>query len=182
MIFKETIIEGAWSIDPTPHLDERGRFMRAWCRREFADHSIQFDPVQANMSESLKAGTIRGLHYQIPPHAEAKLMRCTRGSVYDVLVDLRPDSPTLGRWFGLELSATNARMLFVPPLCAHGYQTLSQDAETYYLTSAYFAPAAVRGLRFDDPGLMIQWPLLVSDVSEQDQRWPTFSEMIQGEQ
>lgn len=172
MQFTECAIRGAWTIDPTPHTDARGRFFRAWCADEFAAHGIDFDPVQANMGSSLEAGTLRGLHYQVAPHEEAKLMRCTRGRVFDVLVDLRPGSPTFGRWVGAELTAENGRMLYIPPLCAHGYQTLDAGAEIYYLTSAVYAPAAVRGLRFDDPTVAIRWPLPPVAVSPQDAHWP----------
>jgi dTDP-4-dehydrorhamnose 3,5-epimerase len=170
--FTPCAIAGAWTVDPTPHVDERGRFMRAWCADEFAAQGIEFVPVQANMGRSAQAGTVRGLHYQVAPHEEAKLMRCTRGAVFDVLVDLRPDSTTYGRWYGTELSAENGRMLYVPPLCAHGYQTLEDGAEIYYLTSTVYAPAAVRGLRFDDPTVAIHWPLSPVAVSDQDRRWP----------
>jgi dTDP-4-dehydrorhamnose 3,5-epimerase len=170
--FTECAVRGAWGIEPTPHIDDRGRFMRAWCAEEFAAHGIHFVPVQANMGFSRRAGTLRGLHYQVPPHQEAKLVRCTRGTVFDVLVDLRPGSPTHGRWYGTELSAENGRMLYVPPLCAHGYQTLEDGSEVYYLTSTPYAPAAVRGLRFDDPTAAIRWPLPACDLSDQDSRWP----------
>ena len=146
--------------------------MRAWCVNEFADHGIAFSPLQANMGFSRLAGTVRGMHYQAAPHEEAKLVRCTRGTVFDVLVDLRPESATRGRWFGTTLSADNARMLYLPPGCAHGYQTLEDGSEIYYLTSAVYAPDAVRGLRFDDPTVGIQWPLPPRGVSEQDMRWP----------
>src|SRR5262245_61053200 len=172
MRFTACDIPGAWIIDPSPHSDLRGRFFRAWCTNEFAEHGIEFVPVQANMGASIKAGTLRGLHYQVEPHAEAKLIRCTRGSVFDVLVDLRPGSATFGRWCGTELTAANGRMLFVPPLCAHGYQTLEGDSEIYYLTSAIYAPDAVRGLKFDDPTVGIRWPLAPTAVSDQDARWP----------
>jgi dTDP-4-dehydrorhamnose 3,5-epimerase len=170
--FSETPIAGAWTIDPEPHSDERGRFMRAWCLDEFAAHGIDFIPVQSNMGFSLRAGTLRGLHYQVAPHLEAKLVRCTRGSVFDVLVDLRPGSPTFGRWFGTELSAVNGRMLFVPASCAHGYQTLEDDSEILYMASTSFSPAAARGLRFDDPMVAIRWPFPPSALSEQDRCWP----------
>jgi len=170
--FTATPIAGAWTIEPARYTDARGHFSRAWCAREFAAHGIDFTPVQANSGVSLRAGTIRGMHYQVAPHLEAKLMRCTIGRVFDVLVDLRPASPTFGRWFGTELSAENGRMLYVPPLCAHGYQSLTDGAETYYLTSAYYAAEAVRGLRFDDPTINIRWPLPAVVVSEQDRRWP----------
>lgn len=172
MRFTETPIAGAWVVDPSPHSDERGRFMRAWCADEFRDHGIDFAPTQANMGASVRAGTIRGLHYQVAPHLEAKLMRSTRGRVFDVLVDLRPGSATWGRWHGVELSADNGRMLYIPPLCAHGYQTLEDEAEIYYLTSAAYAPDAVRGLRYDDPTVAIRWPLPAQAVSQQDLRWP----------
>ena len=172
MKFTRGAIHDSWLIDPTPHVDPRGRFFRAWCVEEFQAHGIAFAPVQANMGGSHRAGTLRGLHYQVEPHLEAKLMRCTRGAVFDVLVDLRPDSPTYGRWEGAELSAENGRMLFVPPLCAHGYQTLTDEAEIFYLTSAVYAPGAVRGVRYDDPELAIAWPLPPVEVSAQDQAWP----------
>lgn len=146
--------------------------MRAWCAQEFRDHAIEFVPVQSNMGHSRRSGTLRGLHYQVAPHLEAKLVRCTRGSVFDVLVDLRTESPTFGQWFGAELSADNGRMLFVPPSCAHGYQTLEDDTEILYMTSAFFAPDASRGLRYDDPTVAIQWPLPPSSVSRQDSGWP----------
>ena len=172
MRFTEGAVPGAWTIDPAPHSDERGRFMRAWCADEFAAHGIRFVPVQANMGFSHRAGTLRGLHYQVAPHEEAKLVRCTRGSVFDVLVDLRPGSMTFGRSFGTELTAENGRMLYVPPLCAHGYQTLEDESEIYYLTSAFYAADGVRGLRFDDPTAAIGWPLPPSAMSEQDRKWP----------
>jgi dTDP-4-dehydrorhamnose 3,5-epimerase len=181
MHFKESPIPGAWVIDPSPHIDERGRFMRAWCAEEFAVHGIRYVPVQANMGLSLHAGTIRGLHYQVAPYSEAKLVRCTRGAVFDVLVDLRRESPTFGRWFGVELSADNARMMYVPEMCAHGYQTVQDHSEIYYQTSASYAPAAVRGLRFDDPCIAIEWPLPLTSLSEQDRRWPLLEQLARGE-
>jgi len=176
MRFSACPIPGAWVIDPAPHVDARGRFMRAWCIEEFAAHGIDFVPVQANMGFSERRGTVRGLHVQVAPHQEAKLVRCTRGSVFDVLVDLRSDGATHGRWFGVNLSAENGRMLFVPPLCAHGYLTLEDGSEVYYLTSAIYAPDAVRGVRFDDPSVGIAWPLSPLVVSDQDNRWPLLEE------
>jgi dTDP-4-dehydrorhamnose 3,5-epimerase len=172
MHFTESPIAGAWTIDPAPHADARGRFMRAWCADEMAGQGIDFVPVQANMGLSTQPGTVRGLHYQVAPDLEAKLVRCTRGAVFDLLVDLRPESPTFCHWFGVELSADNSRMLYVPPLCAHGYQTLQVDSEIYYLTSARYAPSSVRGLRFDDPTVAIAWPLPPVALSEQDAHWP----------
>lgn len=159
-------------IEPEPHRDERGYFVRAWCRNEFAERGIDFSPVQANMGFSRRRGTIRGLHHQIAPALEAKLVRCTRGSVFDVLVDLRPASPTYRRWFGTQLSADNGCMLYVPEGCAHGCQSLQDDAEIYYLTSAAYAPNAARGVRFDDPAISIAWPLPPVAVSPQDRAWP----------
>ena len=174
MRFTSVPIAGAVVVSPTPHVDHRGRFFRAWCVEEFAAHGIEFTPLQANMGSSHEAGTVRGMHYQVAPAEEAKLVRCTRGSVFDVLVDLRPGSPTHGHWFGTTLSAENAHMLYVPPLCAHGYQTLEDEAEILYLTSAIYRPDTVRGLRFDDPTVGIAWPLPPQALSEQDLRWPFF--------
>lgn len=159
-------------IEPAPREDERGRFMRAWCVNEFAAQGIEFVPLQANMGLSRTAGTVRGMHYQAAPHEEAKLARCTRGSIFDVLVDLRPASATYGGWFGTTLSADDGRMLYVPRGCAHGYQTLEDGSEIYYLTSAVYAPDAVRGLRFDDPTVGVKWPMPPRAVSEQDLHWP----------
>jgi len=172
MEFTRCGIPGAFVITPQPHQDERGRFLRAWCAQEFAEAGIDFVPVQANMSFSLRRGTIRGMHYQVEPALEAKLVRCTRGAVFDVVADIRPASPSYGRWFGIELTAENGIMLYVPEGCAHGYQALRDGTETYYMTSAYYAPAAVRGVRYDDPTLNIRWPLPISAVSEQDRGWP----------
>jgi len=172
MRFTETDLKGAWVINPDPHADDRGRFMRAWCTREFTDHGLNFLPLQANMGFSVSKGTVRGMHYQEAPALEAKLVRCTRGAIYDVALDLRLGSPTYGRWYGVELSAENGRMLYVPELCAHGCQTLMENTEIYYMTSAFYTPGSVRGVRFDDPAFAIQWPLTVTVVSEQDSKWP----------
>ncbi len=176
MHFTEIEIAGASVIDPAAHEDERGRFFRAWCAREFTDHGLNFAPVQANMGYSVRRGTVRGMHYQVTPALEAKLVRCTKGAMFDIVLDLRADSPTYGKWYGTELSARNGRMLFVPECCAHGYQTLEEDTEMHYMTSAYYTASAVRGVRFDDPAFGIQWPLGISVVSEQDRRWPLFED------
>jgi dTDP-4-dehydrorhamnose 3,5-epimerase len=176
MRFSKTDLPGAWVIDPDPHEDERGRFMRAWCAREFADHGLDFVPVQANMGFSAHKGTVRGLHFQQAPALEAKLVRCTRGAIFDVVIDLRPGSPSYGRWYGVELSEKNGRMLYVPEHCAHGLQTLEECTEIYYLTSALYAPGLVRGRRFDDPAFKIEWPLVATAVSEQDLKWPLETE------
>jgi dTDP-4-dehydrorhamnose 3,5-epimerase len=172
MRFTETFISGAKVIDPSPREDERGRFMRAWCVREFADNGLEFLPVQANMGFSHRKGTIRGMHFQEAPALEAKLVRCTRGSIFDVAIDLRPDSRTYRSWYGTELSAKNGRMLYVPEQCAHGYQTLEDDTEMYYMASQFYAPSSARGVRYDDPAFNISWPLAVTMVSEQDRNWP----------
>jgi dTDP-4-dehydrorhamnose 3,5-epimerase len=142
MRFTKADLDGAWVIDPDPHEDDRGRFMRAWCAREFAEYGLDFMPVQANMGFSVRKGTVRGLHYQVAPALEAKLVRCTRGAIFDVVLDLRPESPSYGEWYGAELSADNGRMLYVPEECAHGLQTLEDDAEIYYLASSVYAPGA----------------------------------------
>jgi dTDP-4-dehydrorhamnose 3,5-epimerase len=159
-------------IDPNPIEDERGRFMRAWCAREFADHGIQYTPVQANMGFSRKKGTVRGMHYQNAPALEAKLVRCTRGAMFDVVLDLRPESTSYGMWHGVELSESNGRMLFLPEGCAHGYQTLEDSTEMYYMASEYYTPGAMAGVRYDDPVFKIEWPLGATSVSEQDRNWP----------
>lgn len=172
MYFIDTDVIGAKVVDPAPHADERGRFMRAWCMREFSEHGISFVPVQANMGFSVRKGTLRGMHFQTAIAPEAKLVRCTRGAMFDVVLDLRPDSPTYLKWFGTELTAENGRMLYVPEHCAHGYQTLVENTEMYYMTSAFYTPDAARGVRFDDPAFKIQWPLLAAAVSSQDRAWP----------
>jgi dTDP-4-dehydrorhamnose 3,5-epimerase len=172
MRFTETDLVGAWIIDPSPHEDDRGRFMRAWCAREFAEHDLDFLPVQANMGFSRRRGTVRGMHFQEAPALEAKLMRCTRGAIFDVVLDLRPKSPSFGQWRGVHLTAENGRMLYVPEHCAHGYQTLEDCTEIYYMTSGLYAADSVRGVRFDDPAFSIQWPLIATVVSDQDRTWP----------
>lgn len=171
MRFTEIGIHGVWVIDPTSHKDDRGRFFRAWCSHDFTEHGINFLPVQANMGFSVQKGTVRGMHFQIEPALEAKLVRCTRGSMFDVALDLRPDSSTYGKWFGTELSAENGRMLYVPERCAHGYQTLEDQTEMYYMTSQVYTPGAAHGVRFDDPAFGIQWPLAATMISEQDRNW-----------
>lgn len=172
MKFSPCSVSGAWLIEPTPHEDPRGRFMRAWCGREFAEHAIDFTPVQANMGLSLRKGTLRGLHYQVAPALEAKLVRCTRGSIFDVAVDLRPESPTFRNWYGSCLSADNGRMLYVPEGCAHGCQSLEDMTEIFYMASAFYAPGEARGIRYDDPAFGIRWPLPVVSISDQDRSWP----------
>jgi dTDP-4-dehydrorhamnose 3,5-epimerase len=172
MRFTDTDVVGARLIFPSPHYDERGRFMRAWCSREFIENGLDFVPVQANMGFSLQKGTIRGMHFQDSQAPEAKLVRCTRGAIFDVVVDLRVESPSYGQWYGAELTAENGGMLYVPALCAHGFQTLEDSTEIYYMTSGFYASGAVRGVRFDDPAFGINWPLAPTVVSGQDRSWP----------
>ncbi|MBN9442250.1 dTDP-4-dehydrorhamnose 3,5-epimerase [Bosea sp. (in: a-proteobacteria)] len=177
MHFAKTNIPGVVVIDPAPHADARGRFMRAWCLKEFAEHGIVFDPVQANLGFSTKRGTVRGMHFQEAPAREAKLVRCTRGAIFDVVLDLRPESPSYGNWHGVELSGDNGRMLYLPEGCAHGYQTLQPDTEMHYMTSAFYTPAAAKGVRFDDPAFGIAWPLAITEISEQDRNWPLMGDL-----
>ena len=175
MRFEECGVLAARIIDPTPHEDDRGRFMRAWCLREFTDHNIDFTPVQANMGFSLRKGTIRGLHYQVAPALEAKLVRCTAGAIFDVVVDLRPESPTYRAWYGTELTARNGRMLYVPEGCAHGCQSLEDNTEIHYMASAFFSPKDARGVRYDDPAFGIEWGAPVRVISERDRTWADYS-------
>ena len=172
MIFRQTRIAGVWVIEPIMHKDDRGHFFRAWCLQEFADHGINFVPVQENLGFSNRAGTVRGMHFQAEPAVEAKLVRCTRGGIFDVALDLRPDSPTFREWFGIELTARNGCMLYLPEGCAHGYQAMEDQTEMTYMTSQYYTPTAVRGARFDDPTFAIQWPLEIASISNQDRNWP----------
>ena len=175
MQFTKTAIAGVWVIDPDFPPAARGPFFRAWCHREFTEHGIDFLPVQANMGFSLRKGTVRGMHFQVEPVVEAKLVRCTRGAMFDVALDLRADSQTYGQWFGTELSAENGRMLYVPEHCAHGYQSLEDETEMHYMTSQPYTPDAASGVRFDDPAFNIRWPRDVTMVSEQDRGWKTRS-------
>ncbi len=172
MIFEKTSIPGVFVVDLELRADERGFFARAFCSREFAQHGLEPELVQANLAFSNKAGTTRGLHYQAASHPEAKFFRCIRGETFNVAVDAREGSPTFGRWTGVRLSADNRRALYVPPVCAAGYQTLTDDAEILYSVSGFYAPEAERGLRQNDPSIGIEWPLERTVVSEKDRLWP----------
>ncbi|MBJ6611084.1 MAG: dTDP-4-dehydrorhamnose 3,5-epimerase [Candidatus Thiothrix moscowensis] len=174
MIFEETCLRGAYVIDPLIIGDERGFFARAWCQKEFGAHGLVTAFVQSNLSFNKFEGTLRGMHRQIAPAEEVKLVRCTKGRIYDVIVDLRPDSPTHRQWFGVELSAENHRMLYVPAGFAHGYQTLEDNCEVFYQVSEFYTPEYERGARYDDPSFGIQWPLAVSAVSPKDKNWPDY--------
>ncbi len=175
MIFTETPLPGAYLIDLEPYSDERGFFARTYCQREFEAHGLTAEVVQCNTSFNAGKGTIRGLHYQTPPAAEAKLVRCIRGAIFDVIVDLRADSATFGRHFSVELTADNRRALFVPEAFAHGFQTLLHETEVHYQMSAFYDPESAAGFPYNDPKLKIGWPLPVTAISEQDRNWPAFS-------
>ncbi len=174
MHFTETKLKGLYLVDLERREDHRGFFARAWCQHELGEQQLETQFVQANDSYNPLRGTIRGLHYQIAPYEEVKYVRCISGAVYDVSVDLRSDSPTFGQWIGVELTAHNRRMLYVPKGFAHGYLSLLDDTEVLYLVSAYYTPGAVRGLRYDDPALGITWPIPIEVVSEADKAWPGF--------
>ncbi|HLZ70241.1 MAG TPA: dTDP-4-dehydrorhamnose 3,5-epimerase [Dehalococcoidia bacterium] len=172
MQFTETALVGAFIVGLEEHGDERGFFARSFCAEEFREHGLQSAVVQCNTSFNYQRGTLRGMHYQLPPSAEVKLVRCTRGAIYDVIVDLRPGSPSYMQHIGVELSAENRLALYVPELFAHGYETLADGSEVAYQVSEFYAPGRERGLRFDDPRLAIAWPLPVQVISEKDAGWP----------
>jgi dTDP-4-dehydrorhamnose 3,5-epimerase len=175
LIFTETDLADAYLIDLEQLEDERGFFARAWDVNEFAERGLSTRLVQANVAFNRSAGTLRGMHYQAEPHAEAKLVRCTRGAVYDVIIDLRPHSATHARWLAVELTAENGRMLYVPEGFAHGYQTLVDETETFYLVSEFYEPQAERGVRWDDPLFAIDWPKTANRImSDKDRKWPDF--------
>lgn len=175
MIFTPARLAGVMLVDLEPHQDERGWFARAWCAREFAEHGLDPHLAQASFSFNHRRGTLRGLHYQRPPHGEAKLVRCISGAIWDVAVDLRPGSPTRGTWQAFELSAANRRALYIPEGFAHGFQTLAPDTEVLYLISAFHTPEAAAGFRHDDPTFAISWPLPVASISPRDTAWPVFA-------
>jgi dTDP-4-dehydrorhamnose 3,5-epimerase len=176
VIFEQTRLSGAFLVDLERREDSRGFFARTWCANEFADHGLTTEVVQANVSFNPRQGTLRGMHFQRAPHAETKLVRCTRGAIYDVVVDLRRDSDTYKEWVGVELSADNRRALFVPEGFAHGYQTLVPDAEVFYQVSEYHTPGAEGGVRWDDRAFGIEWPDPDNAfLSDKDRSWPDFS-------
>jgi dTDP-4-dehydrorhamnose 3,5-epimerase len=172
MIFTETEIPGAFVLDLEIRQDDRGLFARTFCQNEFVAHGLEPSVVQCNLSYNHRRGTLRGMHYQVAPAGEAKLVRCTRGAIYDVIVDLRPESPSYLRHIGVELTEENRRSLYVPALFAHGYLTLTDGAEVAYQVSEFYTPAAERGLRYDDPRLGIEWPVAVTTISDKDAAWP----------
>jgi dTDP-4-dehydrorhamnose 3,5-epimerase len=172
MIYTEVSLSGAFIIDLEPRADARGFFSRAFCQREFASHGLKPLVAQANISFSYRTGTVRGLHFQFPPAAETKLVRCTRGALVDVIVDLRPESPTYLQHVLVELTADNRRALYVPERFAHGFQALEDNTEASYQVGEFYTPEAESGLRFSDPRLGIAWPVPVADVSDKDAAWP----------
>lgn len=172
MNFIETPLAGAFVIELEPASDERGFFARAFCAGEFAERGLDARCAQSNLCLNHRRGTLRGMHFQLPPVAEAKLVRCIRGAIFDVIVDLRPGSPTFLRHFGVTLSQENRRTLYVPPLFAHGYQVLEDDTELYYQMSEPYTPGFERGFRYDDPQAAISWPLPVTVISEKDASLP----------
>lgn len=174
MIFKEIRLEGAYIIEPEKLEDKRGFFARAWCQKEFEAHGLVSRPAQANISYSKKKGTLRGMHYQVAPYQETKLVRCTRGAIYDVIIDLRPNSLTYGQWIGVELTAENYKMLFVPKDFAHGFQTLEDNTEVIYQVSQFYSPGSENGIRYDDPAIGIKWPVDVQVISDKDKGWPDY--------
>lgn len=175
LTFTELSIQDAYLVQVDPVEDERGIFARAWDKQAFDEQGLQSDYVQANISQTDLKGTIRGLHYQEPPYEEAKLLRCTRGEIWDVMVDLRRSSPTFLQWEGVRISALQYHMVYIPEGCAHGFQTLRDDSEVFYFTSATYAPNAEMGIRYDDPSIGIRWPVSITRVSEKDRSWPDYT-------
>ena len=175
MQFTATKLEGAWVIEPQLHEDNRGLFARTFCAREFREQGLVDSFVQCNTSWNARKGTVRGLHYQLPPSSEVKLVRCTAGALWDVIVDLRPDSPTYLQHVGIELTARNRLALYIPGMFAHGFQTLEESTEVFYQMSEFYSPKLSRGIRYDDPKLQVKWPLPVASISDQDLSW-TFLE------
>jgi len=168
MIFTETKLKGAFIVDLESIEDERGFFARTWCSKEFKAHGLNPDLVQCNTSFNKKRGTLRGMHYQTAPYEEAKLIRCTMGAIYDVIIDIRKESKTYMQWFACELTAENRKMLYVPEGFAHGFQTLKDDTEVFYQMSTFYYPECAKGIRWDDPAFSIDWPIAKKIISERD--------------
>lgn len=180
MIFTALPLSGAFVVDIEPRGDERGFFSRVFCEKEFSAHGLETKYVQINNSVSAHPGTLRGMHYQLPNSAEVKLVRCVCGALFDVIVDLRPHSPTFKKWVGLDLSSKNRRMVYVPRGFAHGFITTEPQTEVFYLASAFYDPQAERGVRYDDPAIGIQWPVQVREISKKDSQWPDLQEEFHG--
>ena len=174
MKFKEAPLKGAYIVDPEREADERGFFARTWDQQEFEAHGLNPRLAQCSISFNARKGTLRGMHYQAKPYDEAKLVRCTMGAIYDVLIDLRPDSPTFKRWTEVELAADSWKMVYIPEGFAHGFLTLKDRTEVFYQMSQVFVPASARGVRWDDPAFGIQWPIPVEVISDRDRNYPDF--------
>ena len=174
MIFHETKLPGVYEIHLEPMTDERGFFARSWCQKEFENHGLNPKLVQCSISFNSRKGTLRGMHFQAPPYAEAKVVRCTRGAIYDVVVDLRPDSPTYRDWMGVVLTAANRHMVYMPEGCGHGFLTLEDESEILYQMSEFYYAESARGVRWNDPAFQIAWPEKVKVISERDRTYPDF--------
>jgi len=175
VIFTETALKGAWIIDVQRIDDERGFFARSFCKEEFSNHGLKTDVAQSNISYNKLKGTLRGMHFQQQPKEEAKLVRCTRGKIFDVIIDLRPDSSTYCRWEGVELSKDSRRALYIPKGFAHGFLTLEDDSEVFYQMYEFFAPECASGVRWDDPAFGVSWPLANPIISAKDLSYPDFT-------
>jgi len=175
LIFTETRLKGAYIIEPEKRADDRGFFARSWCEKEFADHNLNPRTVQCNISFNARKGTLRGMHYQVAPSAEAKLVRCTQGAIYDVIIDLRPNSPTFKQAVAETLTARNHEMLYVPEGFAHGFLTLEDNSEIFYQMSEFYSPQHARGVRWNDPAFGIEWPIREPLMSDRDRNYPDFS-------
>ncbi len=180
MIFTETELQGSYTIDLEEKHDTRGFFARTFCAKELEAHGLKPVVAQCNLSFNHKKGTLRGMHYQVDPAAETKIVRCTKGAIYDVIIDMRPESPTYLQHFGVELSADNHRALYVPEMFAHGYQALTDGCEVMYMVGEFYTPGYEKGLRYDDPFFNIQWPLEATEMSEKDTKWPLMRMMSVG--
>ena len=175
MIFQETQLKGAFIIEPDKYEDERGFFARTWCKKEFASHGLNPNLFQCNISFNKRKGTLRGMHYQVKPYEEAKLVRCTMGAIYDVIIDMRKDSPTYTKWMAVELTDENRKMLYIPEDFGHGFQTLKRHAEVFYQMSEYFVPEYSKGIRWNDPFFAIEWPEDERSISLKDKQFQDFS-------
>jgi dTDP-4-dehydrorhamnose 3,5-epimerase len=174
MIFAETGLAGVFEVYPEPHSDERGLFARTWCQKEFADRGLSGKLVQCSTSFNARRGTLRGLHYQAAPFAEAKLVRCTAGAIYDIALDLRESSTTFLQWHGAHLNSRNRHALYVPEGCAHGFLTIEDDSEVFYQMTEFYHPESARGVRWDDPAFNIVWPEKITVISDRDRALPDF--------
>jgi len=174
VIFTETKLKGAFIIEPERLNDERGFFARTFCQNEFEDHGIRMEIAQCNISFNKKKGTLRGMHYQAPPHEEGKLVSCTKGAIYDVILDLRPRSITFKKWIDIELSRENRKMLYIPAEFAHGFQTLEDETEVFYMISEFYHPECAKGIRWDDPVFGIKWPIDLKIINAKDQSYKMF--------